>query len=424
VILSSGIYQKTPLNTSAIPQSALNIENKLRSNPLSWNGQFSPQLIQVLLKRYAKPGMAIFDPFLGSGTVLLEAGRVGVAASGTEINPAAVILSQTYNFINIPRQKRQLCLNRVQNLLMRKFPSVLPLFQAPGEIPEEKTPEDIKRVFAGLLPAIEERSWYELLETLIVLLDFYKPDLSTEKVFATWNQLAQLIIELPYSKKPIRVYHADARQTPLSNSSVDLVVTSPPYINVFNYHQQYRASMESLNWNLLRIARSEIGSNRKHRSNRFLTVIQYCLDLSQVLYELARICRQDARLIFVVGRESTVRGTRIFNGEIVAEVAHRALGFDLILRQERVFLNRFGQDIFEDILHFRPPVNYLDGQFLFTARKIASEVLKATLAIAPEKAKSDIRQAIEKTETVKPSPVFELTKMLEQESKEARIYAL
>lgn len=414
MILSSGLYQKTPLNTSKIPQSALNIEHKVRGNPLSWKGQFSPQLVQVLLEQFAEPGMNIFDPFLGSGTVLLEAGRAGIAASGTEINPAAVVLSRTYNFINIPRRKRRLYLNKIHALLRRKFPNPLPLFQSPRDIPEERTPEGIKQTFTQILPSIEERLQYELLETLIVLLDFHKPDLSTEKVFSTWHQLAHLIIELPYSKQPIRVYHADARQTPIDNSSIDLVITSPPYINVFNYHQQYRASMESLNWNLLRVAKSEIGSNRKHRGNRFLTVIQYCLDLSQVMYELSRICQQNARLIFVVGRESTVRGTRIFNSEIVTEIAHRALGFDLALRQERMFLNRFGQEIFEDILHFHLSARGLENHFLADARGIAREVLQATVAIAPEKAQDDIRDAIAKIDGVKPSPMFELAKMLKQ----------
>lgn len=361
--------------------------------------------------------MNIFDPFLGSGTVLLEAGRAGIAACGTEINPAAVVLSRTYNFINIPRRQRRSYLNEIRALLRRKFPRPLPLFQAPGDVPSERTSDDIKQTLTQMLPVIEGRLQYELLETLIVLLDFHKPDLSTEKVFSTWQQIAHLIIELPYSKQPIRVYHADARQTPLRHSSVDLVITSPPYINVFNYHQQYRASMESLNWDLLRVAKSEIGSNRKHRGNRFLTVIQYCLDLSQVMYELSRICHQNARLIFVVGRESTVRGTRIFNSEIVTEIAHRALGFDLTLRQERMFLNRFGQEIYEDILHFYPPDRSSEDQFLPTAREIAREVLQATVAIAPEKAEDDIQQAIEKVDMVNPSPIFELAKMLRQGQK-------
>ena len=176
--------------------------------------------------------------------------------------------------------------------------------------------------------------------------------------------------------------------------------------------------MEALNWRLLEVARSEIGSNRKFRGNRFLTIIQYCLDMSQAFLELKRICRLGARLIFVIGRESTVRGTRIFNGEIVAEIACRAAGFDLILRQERVYVNRYGQHIFEDILHFTPLMEHTGNEALVKARDIAREVLESVYHTAPDDAKRDIKGALEKIHTIEPSPFFEITKA--RNTKESR----
>jgi len=173
--------------------------------------------------------------------------------------------------------------------------------------------------------------------------------------------------------------------------------------------------MEAMSWNLLKVARSEIGSNRKHRGNRFLTVIQYCLDMAQVFREMARVCQPTSRLIFVVGRESTVRGTKFFNGELVTEVAHEVLGFDVILRQERVFVNRYGQKIFEDILHFSPPGNNSHGELLADARKVAERVLEAAYDFAPAKARIDLELAIDQVEAVRPSPLFNLTKILSDE---------
>jgi DNA modification methylase len=407
----AGIYAETPLNTSEIPRTDLNIVNKSRSNPLHWNGQFSPQLVQVLLNRYALPGSVLFDPFLGSGTVLLEAGLAGLSASGTEINPAAVTLAQTYRFINVPLELRRVHLREIGRLLQREFLPTLPLFQDPDQKPDRQDSEIIKSRLVELLLVVEERLQYQLLESLIVLLDFYKPDLSANKVFTVWKKLTRLVLELPFSQQPIEVFHADARKTPLPDSSVDLVVTSPPYINVFNYHQQYRASMEALSWNVLKVAKSEIGSNRKHRGNRFLTVIQFCLDIAQTFNELVRVCHSDSRLIFVVGRESTVRGTPFFNGEIVADVAHRALGFDLIIRQERVFQNRFGQSIFEDILHFSSPASDPGALFLEPARKVARDVLEAAYSVASDEAREGIKSALTNIGQVRPSPIFDLLKV-------------
>jgi tRNA G10 N-methylase Trm11 len=408
--LLAGIYAETPLNTSEIPQADLDIVNKSRSNPLRWNGQFSPQLVQVLLNTYANSGSVLFDPFLGSGTVLLEAGLAGLPASGTEINPAAVTLAQTYRFINAPVELRRFHVREVSKLLQREFLQPLPLFQDPDQNPNRQAPEAIKARLVELVLVVEERLQCQLLEGLIVLLDFYKPSLSADKVFTAWKKLTRLVLELPFSQQPIEVFHADARRTPLPGSSVDLVLTSPPYINVFNYHQQYRASMEALSWNVLKVAKSEIGSNRKHRSNRFLTVIQFCLDIAQTFNEMVRVCRPDGRLIFIVGRESTVRGTRFFNGEIVAEVAHRALGFDLILKQERVFLNRFGQSIFEDILHFSLPASDPGRLFLEPAREVAQDVLEAAYSAASDGAKEGIESALTDIDQVRPSPIFNLSK--------------
>lgn len=402
----SGLYADTPLNSSEISQDVLNIANKSRSNPFSWKGQFSPQLVQVLLERYAISDSVVLDPFLGSGTVFLEAGSAGLAAFGTDINPAAIALSRAYQFINVPIWERRRRMDKLEGRLHVSLSDSRPLFGDPRENPDSDT---IKDQLIGLTGDKNDPLQQILIETLIVVLDFYKGGLSTSRVFKAWDKLSTSVMGFPFSENPIKAFHSDARKVALPDSSVDLVVTSPPYINVFNYHQQYRASMEALCWSLLKVAKSEVGSNRKHRSNRFLTVIQYCLDIAQVLKELARVCRADSRIIMVVGRESSVRGTSFNNGEIVAEVAHRALGFDLILRQERVFLNRFGQNIYEDILHFLPSQNTYNMPILERARNVSLEVLEVSYQAASEDVKNDIKSAIKGIEDIDPSPVFEVT---------------
>ncbi|MCG2769202.1 MAG: DNA methyltransferase [Chloroflexota bacterium] len=402
---ASSIYARTALDRSEISQAALNIEKKCRSNPLPWRGQFSPQLVQVLLDKYAARNAVVLDPFVGSGTVLLEAGRAGLEAFGTEVNPAAVTLARTYRFVNVPVDVRQSCLDGVSALLLDQLPDALPLFSGFARTLDA---ESIKATLVDLASTAQWSFQRQLVETLVALLDLDKPGLSTGKVFAAWNRLAELVLGLPFSRRRIEVFHADAREIPLPDSSISLVITSPPYINVFNYHQQRRASMQALHWDLLSVAKSEIGANRKHRSNRFLTVIQFCMDMAGALRELSRVCQSDGRLIFVVGRESNVRGTRFFNGEIVAEVAHRTTGLDLILRQQRAFSNRFGKSIIEDILHFVPSSRLPNVSFLGEARAVARETLVAARKRAPETSRSDIESALDKLDQVSPSSVFRL----------------
>jgi len=81
-----------------ISKEKLDIVEKTRTNLFPWRGQFSPQLIEIILSAYCLPNSVILDPFVGSGTVLLEAGILEFEAYGFEINPAAWILSKIYEF--------------------------------------------------------------------------------------------------------------------------------------------------------------------------------------------------------------------------------------------------------------------------------------------------------------------------------------
>ncbi len=400
-----GCYKKSRLNTTEINQNELNITNKYRSNPLRWNGQFSPQLVEVLLKKYSRKDSVVLDPFTGSGTTLIEAGIMGLEAIGLEINPAAKILAQTYEMINIPYEQRKTIINEITSLLGSKFNFQSPLF---AQCYEELSDIEIKERLLDCFYILQDSQLKKVFETLIILIDFYRPDLTTNKVYKEWAKYSELLLGLPFSDNKITVVQADARKTNLKDSSIDLVITSPPYINVFNYHQQYRASVESLYNGLLLVAHSEIGSNRKHRGNRFLTVIQYCLDMALTFIELSRICCENSRIIFVVGKESSVRGIPFYNGEIVSEVAFKTANMNLVLRQQRVFKNKFGDNIYEDILHFSPNSNvHSENKVIGMAREIAEKVLQASFKEASIEVSADIVDAIKNINSVKPSPFFD-----------------
>ena len=399
----SNVFIETPINRQEIPQELLDIADKKRTNPLPWKGQFSPQLIEAILNKYTDKNSVIFDPFLGSGTVLYEAGRLGIEAYGTEINPAAFTLANIYKFINLSQTQRK---RWIDYFLEELNHNIFDPRQLSPKSQKEISQNDIGKLIS-LAVNNDDVMLKILYESLIILLDLDKKKVTKSKIFTIAETISDFVIKLLYSEKPINAYNSDARNIPLPNSSVNLVITSPPYINVFNYHQQYRASTEALNWNLLEVAKSEFGSNRKHRSNRFLTVIQYCLDIASTFQELLRICKSGSRIIFVVGRESNIRGTPFFNGELVAEVATQVLGISLDIRQERTFINRYGAIIKEDILHF---INYTKLPQIFVlnqAKNIALAALESAYSLADEQVKAEIKDAINKVDKVEPSPYFD-----------------
>ena len=46
-------FAATPLDRTSLPQGALDVAERVRTNPLPWTGQFSPQLVEKLLAAYA-----------------------------------------------------------------------------------------------------------------------------------------------------------------------------------------------------------------------------------------------------------------------------------------------------------------------------------------------------------------------------------
>ena len=386
--------------TIEIPRQVLDIEDKNRSNLFAWRGQFSPQLIEALLTAYCPSGAAVLDPFAGSGTVLHEAARMGLTAYGFELNPSAWIFSKLYEFANVPLYLREEVISELRVRIEDEFPIVLFTEEA---LSLQETEARIIRVGETISDQAKT-----LCNALVVLLDAFNNRISCDFVQSKFMALANLVRWLPYSEKLIKADLQDARCLSLDSQSIDLVVTSPPYINVFNYHQNYRRSVEILGWDVLRVARSEIGSNRANRGNRFLTVVQYCIDMARVLQELARVVSPGGRVVLIVGYESRVLGVPFYNAQIVEELAVRLGMFDLTLRQKRVFRNRFGQDIREDILNLTRK-SYSGGSHLATSvgRTVAAKALKEGLQNVAQKNKCLLSQALSSTSTTNGTPIFD-----------------
>lgn len=362
-------FGSIPIDYNEISQSELNIDNKTRSNLFNWNGQFSPQFIEALLVRYAEKDYVVIDPFLGSGTTVSECARQEIEAYGTELNASAFFMAKTYECANMMTNKREMLISKIDKTI--------------------SSLENDSQILNSILYYIKDHNnefVVNILSALVIVMDVYSNAVTKELINIKWKWLKNLILSLPYSKATISVRRGDSRKLLLADSSADMLITSPPYINVFNYHQKYRRSVEVLGYNVLQIARSEFGSNRKNRGNRFLTVIQYCIDMALSINEAIRVCRNRARMIYVVGRESFVLGYSFGNSELIYNIGLEIFGLKLILRQERVFKNRYGQMIYEDILHFenkKNKDNLPEQEIVDRARKIAVRMLQKKLEIMP-----------------------------------------
>lgn len=404
-------FTNTPYDRESIPQKDLDLANKYRTSLFPWRGQFSPEFIEILLNTYSQNGNIIFDPFVGSGTTLFEAIRKNLRCYGAEINPSAVIMAKTAELASLSLDERKDAIQEVLCLMKKYFRATAwDLFSSLES--EQRDPHTIATSTENRLKAMLQETEYKpvvhtiLANAIIRYMDDSKPRTDAD-LFRALEEYARIVEHIPYSQQQCEVFHADARRVFLASNSINLIITSPPYINVFNYHQNHRPAMELFGWDILAVAKSEIGSNRKHRQNRFLTVIQYALDMLDALKEMRRILRPGGRAILVVGRESSVRGVRFKNGMLVALLASGGAGFHLETLQERKFMNKFGEIIFEDILHLVPCENdgIADDGF---ARSVAAWSLHQALTTSDGQIKDEILEAIERVQAVRRSPIFSI----------------
>lgn len=297
-------------------------------------------------------------------------------------------------------EEREEAIMELQKRINHEFPTSF--FSEEIELKEDEFKEIVTRIGESLSDSAKI-----IFNSLVVLLDIYKNRISCDLIQRKFLTLISLIRQLPYSNRPIKADLEDARALPLQEQSIDFAVTSPPYLNVFNYHQNYRRSVEVLGWNLLRVARSEIGSNRANRGNRFYTVIQYCIDMGSVIQELARVLRTGGRAVLILGHQSQVLGTPFFNARIVEQLACESKMFRLILRQQRIFKNRYGEMIREDVLNLERE-KYRDDNNLPTVlgRDAARCLLNAAVGNAPDENKTLLLDAISRIDQVTGTPIF------------------
>lgn len=366
---------------SPLDRRSLDVLDRTRTSVMPWRGQFSPQLVTHLLKAVS-PGI-VLDPFCGSGTVLYESARADRSAIGIDINPAAAILASFSSFCKLDEQERH-----------------------------AKKDEIVKRVNQRILnwprQTIDLNFCKEIGEDLLgkcFLLHMFgdKKEVDTARATSALRTFTSKMDELPSSQIELSVQVGDARFTNLAANSIDAVVTSPPYINVFNYHQNYRPVVEALGLSPLVAARAEIGANRKHRQNRFMTVIQYCIDMEAVFEELSRVMRDQSLATFVVGRSSKVKGVPFKNAILISAIAELSGLFSLESRRERAFLNRFGETIFEDVLVFKRLGGQIDSPGT-TGRLIGSHALLDAMKLADDKIKTELEEAYERRDGIERSP--------------------
>ena len=349
--------------------------------------KFIPQVARRLIEEHSQAGDTVLDPFMGSGTTLVEAIVSGRKARGIDINPAAVVASRAKTRAIEPERLHK---------ALAKFNSDLQLLERMQGMPVLFSPPK------PLLPANRERlDWWfprdqqQRLGSILALIEDTRPKAIRDflrcgfshalKTASYWlmksskptRDKRKLAEGVPNPVPPLRRHLAkmeranarfwealpeamreaadvragDARCLPWAGKTVDLVVTSPPYVTSYEYadlHELTSLWLGELADLAVRKdqfigsaaargrgeaeAESEIGREiaaalRGQSQAKAEEVRQYFLDMQDVFRETHRVLRPGGTLCNVIGN-TALKGVEVLNAEVHAEIL-LALGFEL-----------------------------------------------------------------------------------------------
>jgi hypothetical protein len=108
----SQVTPDTPLEALNLNWRERDLPERLRTRHVHrlhpYLGKFIPQLVEVFLRKYFLPGQTVLDPFVGSGTTLVQANELGIHAIGYDVSAFNVILcrakTQVYDLKQMKRE--------------------------------------------------------------------------------------------------------------------------------------------------------------------------------------------------------------------------------------------------------------------------------------------------------------------------------
>lgn len=315
---------------------------------ISYRACFKPQLPRFFIERLTDKGDVVYDPFSGRGTTILEAALLGRNVIANDVNPLSKILSRPRLFVPTLEEVEQ------------RLHDIPPLSSVVSEIDlsmfyHSRTLKEILALRSHLQKKNNDAvdSWIRMVATNRLtghskgFFSVYtlppnqatspesqrkinakrqqQPDYrdTTAIILKKSKQLMSDVTDevrsaLKHIGKRAKFLTSDARRTKtIPSSSVQLTVTSPPFLDVVQYAQD--------NW--LRCWFNGIDAEKVGKNiTMSRTIEEWCSVMGEVFLELYRITKREGWIAFEVGE---VRSGTIALDEFVVELGLQA-GFECI----------------------------------------------------------------------------------------------
>jgi len=336
---------------------------------------FASEIVHALVEDWGLTSNDhVLDPFVGAGTTLLAAKEKGIPATGYDLSPLAVLATRV-KVANYPIARLRELWSRLQSGIdpaqwdgvARDYPDLVHK-ALPGRLLGAF--DALDRAIADLNATEMERDFFRL--ALLSTIREYSRAVATggwlrwvdrrrsaATIPAAFSKHVELMLEDvdagPRCHSPSwRADQADARSLPDGGPTYTAVITSPPYPNRHDYTRVFGVELmfgfmdweqtRQLRYQSLhshpearpqrppvngyhrpsRLARAVTTLRNREKDPRVLEMVEgYFLDLYLVLREVRRVCKNGAKVAFIVGNVH-YRGLQIAVDELTAEIGEQA----------------------------------------------------------------------------------------------------
>jgi len=357
--------------------------------------KFIPQLVEKLIDEYIFSENAhINDPFMGCGTTIITAISRGFKGSGTDINKIAYLITKVKSTAIEPTYLDR----KIKHLLTKlrfldgsqkslSYENIEPLIPQKhiGRINywfTEKNKNELGIILRAIYDEEDEtiRDFFlvafshTLKNCSIWLQGSTKPTRDLKKnPTKPYNALRkhlkkmqrgnddfyQVILQKVKEnlKEYLNIKAQDAKIQPVADNSVDLIVSSSPYVTSYEYADLHQLSTIWLDFaeDLAAYKKEFIGSAYKHcntkelkssigqdivnkmqgKSKKMAKEIEtFFIDMQEVFAESYRILKKGGRCCYVIG-DTMLKGVDILNAEVFAEsLQYSGFIIDRIIKRE------------------------------------------------------------------------------------------
>ncbi|MFH1528731.1 MAG: DNA methyltransferase [Bacteroidota bacterium] len=302
-------------------------------------GKFIPQLVELFLSYYFKKGDWILDPFMGSGTTLIEANALGMNSVGVEISEFNCLITKVktkkYNIPEVEKEIKDILyktnayskwlLTEEQESLPKKYKiykikneyfnkwfakrTINEIFFYRDQIKNYKNQDVLSVILSRATRSARQIAHYDLARPSKPFKETYycikhrRTCQPIEEAFKFINRYSWDTIERikEFDEKradvKMKVILKDSRYVKLYND-FDGIFTSPPYVGLIDYHEQHKYAYELFDF--IKNDKDEIGPASKGKGLQAREA--YKRDIAKVFKNASKYLKRNAK-IFVVAND-------------------------------------------------------------------------------------------------------------------------